>query len=189
MPQAVIELHVPLLLLYCTTWEIFAIWLAVVFQLNLKYLHVKITTLLRVVYKQIIEAWFVRDIWHKHHSWYFKFVSNFTRLTAREITYDNFEISLVVFLPNITTNHAITYTNETEELKSGDNYLSRSYLQICKLELPWARTFPFRWYHTGGNWWIYEIGNGSSQIVPLLHPLITKQEFHQAKSLNVYRRC
>ena len=38
-------------------------------------------------------------------------VSNFTRLTAREITYNNFEISLVVFIPNITTNHAITYTN------------------------------------------------------------------------------
>ena len=32
-------------------------------------------------------------------------------LTAREITYNNFEISLVVFIPNITTNHAITYTN------------------------------------------------------------------------------
>ena len=30
---------------------------------------------------------------------------------AREITYSNFEISLVVFTPNITTNHAITYTN------------------------------------------------------------------------------
>ena len=30
---------------------------------------------------------------------------------AREISYDNFEISLVVFMPNITTNHAITYTN------------------------------------------------------------------------------
>ena len=25
--------------------------------------------------------------------------------------YNNFEISLVVFMPNITTNHAITYTN------------------------------------------------------------------------------
>ena len=34
---------------------------------------------------------------------------NFTRLTALEITYNNFEISLVVFMPNmITTNHAIT---------------------------------------------------------------------------------
>ena len=29
---------------------------------------------------------------------------------AREITYDNFEISLEVFMPNITTNYAITYT-------------------------------------------------------------------------------
>ena len=28
------------------------------------------------------------------------------------ITYNNFEISLVVFMPNITTNHAITYTNQ-----------------------------------------------------------------------------
>ena len=40
-------------------------------------------------------------------------VSNFTRLTAPEITYNNFEISLVVFMPIITTNHAITYTNST----------------------------------------------------------------------------
>ena len=28
-----------------------------------------------------------------------------------EITYNNFEISLVVFMSNITTNHATTYTN------------------------------------------------------------------------------
>ena len=28
-----------------------------------------------------------------------------------QITYNNFEISLVVFMPNITTDHAITYTN------------------------------------------------------------------------------
>ena len=68
-------------------------WLrAVAFPLNLKYLHVKITKLLRVVA-------------------YFKVVSNFTHLTAREITNNNFEISLVVFMPNITTNHAIAYTN------------------------------------------------------------------------------
>ena len=33
--------------------------------------------------------------------------------TSREssITYNNFEISLVVFMPNTTTNHTITYTN------------------------------------------------------------------------------
>ena len=65
---------------------------AVAFQLNLKYLHVKITKLLGVVV-------------------YFKIASNFTHLTAREITNNNFEISLVVFMPNIITNHAITYTN------------------------------------------------------------------------------
>ena len=47
------------------------------------------------------------------HWWYFKIVSNFTRLKAREITYNYFEISLVVFMPNITTNHTITYTNRT----------------------------------------------------------------------------
>ena len=69
---------------------------AVVFQLNLKYLHVKLQTL----------AWFEPDIWHKYHSWYFKIVWNFTRLTAREITYNNFEhhswylcqISLLIML-------------------------------------------------------------------------------------------
>ena len=31
-----------------------------------------------------------------------------------QITYNNFEISLVVFMPHITTNHAITYTNTAE---------------------------------------------------------------------------
>ena len=31
-------------------------------------------------------------------------------LMAHEITYNNFEISLVVFMSNITTKHAITYT-------------------------------------------------------------------------------
>ena len=31
-----------------------------------------------------------------------------------QITYNNFEISLVVFMPPITTNHAITYANTAE---------------------------------------------------------------------------
>ena len=47
-------------------------------------------------------AWFVRDIWHKYHLLYFK------------ITYNNFEISLVVFIPNIITEHAITYTDNKD---------------------------------------------------------------------------
>ena len=42
------------------------------------------------------------DIWHKHHEWYFKIViRNFTSRLASEI-WDNFEISRVVFMPNIT---------------------------------------------------------------------------------------
>ena len=41
-----------------------------------------------------------------------------TKLTPREITYNNFDLSLVVFMPNITTNHAITYTNFAPELRS-----------------------------------------------------------------------
>lgn len=59
-------------------------------------------------------AWFVRNIWHRYHSRYFKIVSNFTHLTTHEIPYNNFEISLVVFIPNIVTNHAITYTNDRQ---------------------------------------------------------------------------
>ena len=53
----------------------------------------------------------------KYHSWYLCQISlqimllPILILTAREITYNNFEISLVVFMPNITANHAITYTN------------------------------------------------------------------------------
>ena len=43
-----------------------------------------------------------------------KIVSQFTHLTAREMTYNNFEISLVVFMPNISINHAITYTNSQD---------------------------------------------------------------------------
>lgn len=42
-------------------------------------------------------------------TWYFKIVPNFTRLSAREIMYNNFEISLMVYQLNNTTYHAITY--------------------------------------------------------------------------------
>ena len=86
-------------------------WLrTVVFQFNLKYLHVKITSLLWVVaWTNNSMIW--HDIWHKYRSWYFKIVSNFIRLMAHEITYNNSEISLVVFMTNIITNHAITNTN------------------------------------------------------------------------------
>ena len=52
----------------------------------------------------------------------------FTCLTAREFTCNNFEISLVVFMPNITTNRAITYIYDKEQLptvvKITHNYTS-----------------------------------------------------------------
>ena len=41
---------------------------------------------------------------------------------AREITVNNFEISLVVILPNITTNHAIAYTYLLAWLPTGLYY-------------------------------------------------------------------
>ena len=64
-------------------------------------------------------------------------VSNFTLLTAREITYNNFEIPLVVFMPNITTNHAITYTKNSscgvvhELPQCGECALSASFVKEC----------------------------------------------------------
>ena len=39
-------------------------------------------------------------------------ISKLSQISLYE-AYNNFEISLVVFMPNITTNHAITYTNTT----------------------------------------------------------------------------
>ena len=54
-----------------------------------------------------------------------------------EITYNNFEISLVVFMPNITTNHAITYTNkmilqgEIKDAKCQRSFLS-DFLTLIK---------------------------------------------------------
>ena len=42
------------------------------------------------------------DIRHKYHKWCFEIaLRNFTRVSAREI-WDNFEMSHVVFIPNIT---------------------------------------------------------------------------------------
>ena len=67
-------------------------WLGgVVFQLNLKYLHVKIKHDLYV----IIGINTTREI------------SKLSQI----ITFNDFEIPVVVFMPNITTNHALTDTN------------------------------------------------------------------------------
>ena len=45
---------------------------------------------------------------------------------AREITYNNFEISFVVFMPNITTNHAITYTKTLVNAVTARKYGQRT---------------------------------------------------------------
>ena len=50
-------------------------------------------------------------------------MSNFTRLKAHEITRSNVEISLMVYTPNITTNHAITYTNRHYFVENYDSQL------------------------------------------------------------------
>ena len=67
---------------------------------------------------EVMKNYFARFIGHEMMFMVFSsdFHGIFTNLSfivlmAREITYNNFEISLVVFMPNINTNHAITNTN------------------------------------------------------------------------------
>ena len=38
-----------------------------------------------------------------------------------KLRHNNFEISLVIFMPNITTNHAITYTTTTTTTTGNNN--------------------------------------------------------------------
>ena len=48
--------------------------------------------------------------------------------------YNNFEISLVVFMPNITTNHAITYTNSSKF--SPENFrIDRTFFSFLELDI------------------------------------------------------
>ena len=46
-----------------------------------------------------------------------------------QITYNNFEISLAVFMPNITTNHAITYTND---LRGNENWFELAGVRVIE---------------------------------------------------------
>ena len=43
-------------------------------------------------------------------------ISKLSHISPADITYNNFEISLVVFMPNITRDHAITYTNYASKM-------------------------------------------------------------------------
>ena len=63
-----------------------------------------------------------------------------------QITYNNFEISLVVFMPNITTNHAITYTNFSKFTKivvCWGTFLFLSHLHF----FPYMRLLLFKFPH------------------------------------------
>ena len=100
-------------------------------------------------YKRIIA--FVRDIWHKYHSWYFKIVSNFTRLTTREITYNNFEVSPVVVMPNITPNHVllpiqIMRSSLIQLLPTSSKFLVNQSLYFMRIVFPFSNTaFSLTW--------------------------------------------
>ena len=113
---------------------------AVVFQLNLKYLYVlvKITNLLWVVIKQI-SAWFICDIGlgHKYHLWYFKVVSYFTRVTARENTYNNFEISLMVCQTWLQIMLLYTYTNFINRKNPAKPNYHIIYIEILNQPIVW----------------------------------------------------
>ena len=61
-----------------------------------------------------------------------------------QITYHNFEKSLVVFMPNITSNHAITYTNQ--EVFSSLNFTSikcvrEPFLVLSQIEMSYFPPF------------------------------------------------
>ena len=57
------------------------------------------------------------------------------------MTYNNFEMSLVVFMPNITANHAITYTNCASFCKKWSNYASTFYIKFGKnISIPMQHT-------------------------------------------------
>ena len=46
--------------------------------------------------------------------------------------YNNFEILLVVFMPNITTTHAITYTNKLLNIGQGAKVVwAEGHLRLC----------------------------------------------------------
>ena len=57
-----------------------------------------------------------------------------------EITYNNFEISLVVFMPNITTNLAITYTNLIP-LLGHENIAFQQYMKVNGYRISWKKYF------------------------------------------------
>ena len=78
-------------------------------------------------------------------------------------TYNNFEISLVVFIPNIITNHAITYTNQQDEQDEDDCFIFLNLDMALKNSTPWKFQIHFLsiffscHHHCGGLYNRYKI--------------------------------
>ena len=72
--------------------------------------------------------------------WYFKIVSNFIRLMARDISYnDNFETSLVVFMPNIIHYKSCYYRNKEVLIVWSHAWIIFFFasLRMCAVQLRW----------------------------------------------------
>ena len=97
---------------------------------------------------------------------YFQIVSNFTLLTAREITYNNSEISRVVFTPNATTNHTTNYFTVTAFLlraKNDENsvYRSSTSRPCClRADVSWNR----RRLHAGNDLLVSSVSDAKYHI-------------------------
>ena len=81
-------------------------------------LHLVQSPLLILLHEKSLQFDWLRAVVFQLNLKYVIFGINTTRDISKlsQITYNNFEISLVVFMPNITTNHAITYTNYNYKL-------------------------------------------------------------------------
>ena len=103
---------------------------------------------------------FQLTVWNTY-MWKLQTFCDISKFSQISITFNNFEISLVVFMPNITTNHAITCTN----LETGRNGSKSGASRIIRES----------WLTTEDNYFIinhpnYELINCSFSC--LLHPFV-----------------
>ena len=100
-------------------------------------------------------------------------------LTAREITYNNFEISLVVFMPNVTTNHTTNYFTVTAFLLRAKNdqnsvYRSSTSRPSC---LRADVSFFKRRLHAGNDLLVSSVSDAKYHISPRSLNMRRKQNF------------
>ena len=105
-------------------------------------------------------TWYFSLIWNTY-MWKLQTFCDISKFSQISITFNNFEISLVLFMPNITTNHAITCTN----LETGRNGSKSGASRIIRES----------WLTTEDNYFIinhpnYELINCSFSC--LLHPFV-----------------